>query len=178
MSVFQPAPVHKDFTPQILIALAAGLLLFASFFLVSAALERQRFEKHVAPDSTIAKTVSLVPGANPLTTQTLTAQVHATSLESAVMAALKGPDAEARKAGIFSEIPKGTQLLGVSVSGNIVTLDLSREFESGGGATSVIGRVEALKKTVRGVNPHYRMKLAIEGKPLRILTGEGLELDE
>jgi spore germination protein GerM len=108
----------------------------------------------------------------------IAARVQASSLELALETVLKGPTTAQEQAGVFSEIPKGTHLLGYSVKNNVVAINLSKEFRQGAGATSAIERVEELKKTVRQVNPNYRLKIAVEGKPLRILTSDGLELDQ
>ena len=47
-----------------------------------------------------------------------------------------------------SAIPAGTRLLGLSIAGQIATVDLSSEFESGGGATSVLGRLAQVVYTL------------------------------
>jgi spore germination protein GerM len=108
--------------------------------------------------------------------QPLAARVQYSSLEVALEELLAGPTLEQGKAGLYSEIPKGTHLLGYSIQQNVVTVNLSKEFNQGAGATSAIERVEELKKTVRSVNPNYRLKIAVEGKPLTIVTSDGLEV--
>ena len=101
-----------------------------------------------------------------------------TALESALQQLLAGPTAAKKEAGLYSEIPAGTRLLGVTVSEKAVTINLSHEFTQGGGSTSMIQRVEELRDTVQAVEGPKRLKLAIEGKPLTVLGGEGLEITE
>ena len=49
-------------------------------------------------------------------------------------------------------IPAGTRYLGVEVSGGVATVDLSREFESGGGSLSMISRVAQVVFTVTRID--------------------------
>ncbi len=113
----------------------------------------------------------------PVQAPRLTATATTSSLEAAIARLLQGHSAQMQKAGQGSEIPKGTQLLGLWTEGNTVTVNLSKNFNTGGGATSMIGRVEELQKVVQGINPSYRLKIAIEGKPIPYVGGEGLELE-
>lgn len=76
-----------------------------------------------------------------------------------------------------NEIPDETRLLGIIASNGIVTVNLSREFTEGGGSHSMIGRVQNIKDAVQAVNPTLEMKIQIEGKPLKVLGGEGLEIE-
>lgn len=105
----------------------------------------------------------------------LTATATTSSLEAAINRLLQGK--QGVKVTTGSEIPKGTQLLGLSTEGNTVTVNLSKNFNTGGGSTSMIGRVAELQKVVHTINPNYRLKIAIEGKPIPYVGGEGLELE-
>ncbi len=113
----------------------------------------------------------------PVQAPTLTATATASSLEAAITHLLQGQSGQGLKTTAGSEIPKGTRLLGLWTEGNTVTVNLSKNFNTGGGATSMIGRVAELQKVVQGVNPGYRLKIAIEGKPIPYVGGEGLELE-
>jgi hypothetical protein len=105
----------------------------------------------------------------------LTATATTSSLEAALTRMLQGNHGINATTG--SEIPKGTQLLGLSTEGNTVTVNLSKNFNTGGGSTSMIGRVAELQKVIHTINPNYRLKIAIEGKPIPYVGGEGLELE-
>ena len=62
---------------------------------------------------------------------------------AAIEALIAGPSGEegAAAVAVSSAVPPGSELLGVSVAGGIARVDLSEEFESGGGSFSVRGRL-------------------------------------
>lgn len=131
----------------------------------------------IAPDSAIA----LKGTQNTVVTMkapVLTASVKATSLETTLSELLRNANASVGQAGQMSEIPQGTHLLGVTVQNNVVTVNLSDGFVSGGGSTSMIGRVEELKKAVTHIDKNYQVKIAINGKLVDYLGGEGLEVNQ
>jgi spore germination protein GerM len=96
----------------------------------------------------------------------------------AVNELLKGPTPAEKKQGFYSEIPAGTTLKGINREGGDIIVDLSKHFSSGGGSTSVTQRIEELKRTVYAVDNHYQLRVAVEGKPLELLGGEGLEVPD
>ena len=108
--------------------------------------------------------------------RTVPFQEQAEPLPYAVKELLKGPTPEEKGQGFYSEIPKGTVLLGVHTKGETVTVDLSRQFESGGGSNSVTQRLEELKQTAYSVDNKHQLAISVEGKPLELLGGEGLEV--
>jgi spore germination protein GerM len=79
--------------------------------------------------------------------------------------------------GLSSAIPEGTALLGVGVANGIASIDLSREFESGGGSLSVLGRVAQVVYTATWFEDIDAVEFLIEGVPVDVLTGEGLIVD-
>lgn len=162
-----PHYMHPNFR-LLLLALVSALLML-SIWLVS--------YTATVDKTLLASTVALSEPRNhqPLP---LAAKVQISSLEAVLEELLKRSTAEHKQTGVYSEIPSGTQLLGYSVQNNVVTVNLSKEFKQGAGATSAIERVEELKKAVRRVNPNYKLTIAVEGKPLTILTSDGLELDK
>jgi spore germination protein GerM len=99
-------------------------------------------------------------------------------LQQSVQELLEGPDADEERAGLGTEIPRGTILLGMSRKGNDIEINLSRRFASGGGSTSFLARLEQLRKTVSvpaGANDVY---LSVEGKRLNVEEGEGIEIHQ
>lgn len=96
----------------------------------------------------------------------------------ALDALLAGPTPEESQHGFYSEIPKGTQLLGVSRQGNTLTLNFSRQFALGGGANSIQQRLEEVKQTVFSNDSRHAVEIAVEGQKLELLGGEGLEVEE
>lgn len=105
-------------------------------------------------------------------------QFAAQPLEEAVSELLRGPTDEEMAAGISSEIPRGTILLGIDGQDGELELNLSRRFASGGGTSSVTARLEQLSRTVAGVAGDKKVYLAVEGKRMLTTPGEGLEVKQ
>jgi spore germination protein GerM len=97
-------------------------------------------------------------------------------LQFALTELLKGPNPEEKSQGFYSEIPKGTKLLGVKTTPSAITVDLSSQFKSGGGSNSIVQRFEELKRTVKSVDTQHEVSITVDGKPLETLGGEGLEV--
>jgi spore germination protein GerM len=114
--------------------------------------------------------VSLVPVIRTLT--------HGDQLAEAVEQLLSGPTATEKDAGLSSEIPKGTTLLGVKRSDGTVELNLSKDFASSGGGTSLETRIEQLSRTVSDLAGSQRVYLAVDGERLSTTPGDGLEIKQ
>ena len=94
------------------------------------------------------------------------------TLQAAFNSLLAGP----KDASVSSEIPKGTKLRSLSVKNEGVYLDLSAEFTSGGGSNSMTGRLGQVIYTATSLKPNTKVWISVEGKPLELLGGEGLEV--
>ena len=103
---------------------------------------------------------------------------HGDRLQQAVEDLLEGPSAKESSAGMASEIPRGTILLGVAHKGSAVELNLSRRFATGGGSDSFNTRLEQLRKTVAESAGSNDVFLSVEGKRLNISEGEGIEVHQ
>lgn len=79
---------------------------------------------------------------------------------------------------LATTIPKGTKLKEVSLKADGIHVDLSKEFTTGGGSTSMTGRVAQILYTATTLEPTNKVWIKVEGKPLEVLGGEGLELDQ
>lgn len=93
-------------------------------------------------------------------------------LQAAFNSLLAGP----KDASVSSEIPKGTKLRSLSVKNEGVYVDLSAEFSSGGGSNSMTGRLGQVIYTATSLKPNTKVWISVEGKPLELLGGEGLEV--
>lgn len=91
---------------------------------------------------------------------------------------LAGVDAKERGWGFSSEVPQGTRLLGLTIDGGTARVDLSGDFESGGGMLSVTMRLAQVVYTLTQFPTVERVVLLMDGKVVDVFTGEGLMLDE
>ncbi len=78
----------------------------------------------------------------------------------------------------FTTIPEQTQLLAATVESDGVHVDLSGDFETGGGSAAMIGRLGQVIYTATAFDPAAPVWLSVEGKPLTLLGGEGLEVSQ
>ncbi|RIK45539.1 MAG: hypothetical protein DCC58_06090 [Chloroflexi bacterium] len=102
-----------------------------------------------------------------------TLQVAAAAME----ALLAGPTEEEAAAGLTSAIPEGTRLLGVSLTNGIATVNLTKEFESGGGSLSMGARLAQVVYTVTQFPTVEGVLFALDGELVEVFGGEGLILD-
>ena len=104
----------------------------------------------------------------------LHAAAQNTVLEAAFKQLLTGPEDPL----VASTIPQGTALRSVKVQQDGIHVDLSQAFTTGGGSASMTGRVAQVLYTATSLQPNAKVWIAVEGKPLNTLGGEGLELDQ
>jgi germination protein M len=92
---------------------------------------------------------------------------------AAMKALLEGPNDRERGAGISTNIPDGTQLLGLSIKDGVATVDLSHEFESGGGSASVLGRLAQVVYTVTQFPSVKSVLFRVEGRDVHAIGDAG-----
>lgn len=96
---------------------------------------------------------------------------------AAVEAVLTGPLPGEVAAGISSGVPAGSRLLGLSIADGVAAVDLSREFESGGGSASVFVRLGQVVYTLTQFPTVQSVQFLVEGQPVSVFSGEGILLD-
>jgi sporulation and spore germination protein/immunoglobulin-like protein involved in spore germination len=99
--------------------------------------------------------------------------------KAAMNALLAGPSPREAAAtpAISTTVPAGTQLLGLTITNGVATVDLSREFESGGGSASVLGRLAQVVYTLTQFPSVKSVLFEVEGREVHAFGGEGAVLD-
>jgi hypothetical protein len=78
---------------------------------------------------------------------------------------------------LATAIPSGTRLLDLSVKDGIATVDLSREFESGGGSASMSYRLGQVVYTLTQFPTVDAVTFRIDGRTVTTFGSEGIILD-
>jgi hypothetical protein len=73
-------------------------------------------------------------------------------------------------------IPTGTQLLDIAVSNGVAVVDLTGQFESGGGSTSMFGRLAQVVYTLTQFPTVTGVTFRLDGQPVTTFSGEGIVL--
>lgn len=77
---------------------------------------------------------------------------------------------------ISTAIPSGTKLLGISIKNGVATVDLSREFASGGGSASSFLRLGQVVYTVTQFSTVRSVLFQVEGQTVTTFGPEGIVL--
>ena len=99
--------------------------------------------------------------------------------QQAVDLLLEGPtdDEMAGIPAISTAIPDGTDALGSSVEDGLATVNLSDEFDDGGGSFSMFARLAQVVYTLTRNAGIDEVEFQIEGEPVTVFSSEGIELD-
>ena len=95
----------------------------------------------------------------------------------AIKELIKAPTSWEKSKGFTSEIPQGTKILSIRESANSIMIDLSSNFETGGGAESTYMRVKQVIKTANS-NTSTPVYLYLNGKQANVIGGEGIILKQ
>jgi Sporulation and spore germination/Immunoglobulin-like domain of bacterial spore germination len=96
---------------------------------------------------------------------------------AALEALLEGPDSFEEGYGLRTAIPDGTQLLGLSINDGIARVDLTSEFETGGGSASMQARLAQVVYTITQFPTVKGVVFSLDGEPIDVLGGEGIIID-
>jgi spore germination protein GerM len=97
---------------------------------------------------------------------------------AAMKALLEGPTALETEAGMFTGIPDGTKFLDLTIDDGVAFVDLSAEYESGGGSTSFFVRMAQVVFTLTQFPTVDSVRFKLEGELVDVLGGEGFIVDE
>ena len=95
---------------------------------------------------------------------------------AAVDALLAGPSAAERSAGLVSAVPKGTRLLGINIRNGVATVDLTSEYQSGGGSLSMQMRLGQVVYTLTQFPTVQKVRFRLDGTPVNVFSSEGIVL--
>ena len=102
----------------------------------------------------------------------------AATATAAISALLAGPTgAEAGDRQITSAVPDGSRLLGLTIKNAVATIDLSSEFESGGGSASTLNRLGQVVYTLTQFSTVRSVVFQIEGRTVSVFGSEGVVFD-
>lgn len=87
---------------------------------------------------------------------------------------LGGPTDAEIEVGIDSAIPTGTVLNELTIAGGIATVDLSQEFDDGGGSFSMFSRLAQLTYTLTALDDAEEVHLLLDGVPVEVFSSEGI----
>ncbi len=96
---------------------------------------------------------------------------------AAMQALLEGPSAAEHTAGVATAIPDGTRLLGISIKDRVATVDLTSEFQSGGGSLSMQMRLAQVVYTLTQFPTVNAVRFSLDGAPVDVFSSEGIVLD-
>jgi hypothetical protein len=97
---------------------------------------------------------------------------------AAMTALLTGPTAaESSDRAITSAVPAGTRLLDISIKNGVATVDLSTEYDSGGGSASMQYRLAQVVYTLTQFSTVRSVVFQIEGATVTVFGSEGIVLD-
>lgn len=105
------------------------------------------------------------------------ANYKGSDVEYAVKSLLGGVTKYEKGKGVYSEIPSNTKLLSYKETPSRININLSNDFEYGGGGDSLYKRMYQLIKTVNH-NTRKPVYLYINGKQADMIGGEGLMLKQ
>jgi len=81
--------------------------------------------------------------------------------------------------GLGSAVPFETQLRSARLEPPVALIDLSTDFESGGGTASMHGRLGQLVYTATQFDDDVdQVKLLLDGQPVTVFSSEGIDLSE
>lgn len=96
---------------------------------------------------------------------------------AAMEALLKGPSGGEEESGLITAIPEGTELLDIAIEDGVAIVDLSGDFESGGGTLSMRARLGQVVYTLTQFPTVDSVQFRVDGVDTDVFGGEGVTLD-
>lgn len=98
---------------------------------------------------------------------------------AAVTTLLEGPTSGESEGtpSISTAIPDGTRLLGLVIEEGVATVDLSGEFDDGGGTASMAARLAQVVFTLTRFPTVDEVVFHLDGEPVEVFSSEGITLE-
>jgi germination protein M len=96
---------------------------------------------------------------------------------AAIDALLAGPTSAEHDNGLVSAVPSGTRLLGITIRNGVATVDLTSEYQSGGGSLSMQTRLGQVVYTLTQFPTVQKVRFSLDGTPVNVFSSEGIVLD-
>jgi spore germination protein GerM len=96
---------------------------------------------------------------------------------AALVELARGPSARERENGLSSTVPSGTVVNALRVEDEVLHVELSSEFEEGGGSSAMQGRLYQVLYTLSQPKGIREVRLSVAGRPVRVFGGEGIIVD-
>lgn len=103
--------------------------------------------------------------------------IDGSQIRFAVVSLIRGPKAEEKIIGVYSEVPQGAEVINISEQSDKVIVNLNSAFVNGGGTESLYKRLYQLIKTVK-LNSKLPVYLFIDGQRADVVGGEGIMLSQ
>lgn len=87
-----------------------------------------------------------------------------------------GPTKVEEMKNIMTEIPIGTRLINLEESEDDILINISSQFLAGGGSAAMQLRYLQIYKTLKRIAPYKDIYLQVDGKVVKTIGGEGLEV--
>lgn len=129
------------------------------------------------PAATSTISVYFVEGTSNAAATSRTAPVNEVAA-TAVAALIAGPTEAERARGLSTQFPPDSLLLGLRIADGTATVDMSREFEAGGGSFSMLARLAQLVYTLTDFPTVDRVQLLLDGEHRQTFSGEGVLIGE
>ena len=104
-------------------------------------------------------------------------EIDGSKIKFAIQALILGPKMDEQAKGVYSEIPSNTRIISINETSAEVIINLSSEFENGGGTESLYKRLYQLIKTAKR-NTTKPVYLYIEGRKADVIGGEGIMITQ